>query len=95
MMNATVKADPNAIATREPPMVPATQSEDSAVLSMIEQALGSKPYLLGNEFSGADIMMGYALLLMKWFGLIADAYPKSAAYLARLEQRPALQKVLG
>ena len=82
-------------AERIPAVIPDARNRATAVLGVIEQALGSKPYLLGNEFSGADIMMGYALLLMKWFGLVTDAYPKSAAYLARLEQRPALQKVLG
>src|SRR2546426_544189 len=71
--------------------VPSIQDGD---LTMIEPALAGKSYLLGDEFSAADIMLGYALLLMKWFGLLGDATPNASAYLARLEQRPALQKAL-
>lgn len=63
------------------------------VLDTIEAALGGKPFLLGEEFCAADIMVGYGLLLTRWFGAL-DEYPNATAYLARLEQRPALQKAL-
>jgi len=64
------------------------------VLGVLEQALKGRQYLVGDEFTGADIMNGYALVLTKWFGLLSDDYPNLVAYLARLEQRPALQKAL-
>ena len=81
-------------AERIPAVVADARTRITAVLGVLEQALAGKQYLLGTEFSGADIMMGYTLLLVKWFGLISDAYPNAAGYLARLEQRPALQKAL-
>ena len=66
----------------------------AAVLALLEQALVGQQYLLGAEFTGADIMMGVTLLGAKWHGLLTDAYPNVLAYMERLEQRPALQKAL-
>ena len=79
---------------RIPAVVADGAKRAAAVLGVVEAALAGKSYLLGNDFSAADIMLGYALLLMKWFGLLSDAYPNVLAYLARLEARPALQKAL-
>jgi glutathione S-transferase len=79
---------------RLPAVVADARKRLAAVLDVLEKALAGKPYLLGAEFSAADIMMGYSLLLTKWFGLLSDTYPNVVAYLQRLEQRPALQKVL-
>lgn len=82
-------------AERLPAVVADARNNAAAVLGVLEQNLAGKQYLLGNEFSAADIMMGYALLLMKWFGVLSDQYPNATNYLARLERRPALQKALG
>jgi glutathione S-transferase len=67
----------------------------NAALDVLERALAGKPYLLGKEFSGADIMMGYTLQCAQWFGLLTDAHPNLVGYLARLAARPAFQKALG
>ncbi len=82
-------------AERIPAVVADGQARIAAVLAALANALTGKPYLLGSEFTGADIMMGYSLLLVKWFGLLTPEHPNVTAYLARLEQRPALQKALG
>ena len=66
----------------------------SAALEALERELGENDYLLGAEFSGADIMVGYTLLIAKSFGLLDESTPKVDAYLARLTQRPALRKAL-
>jgi glutathione S-transferase len=81
-------------AERIPAVVADASARAAAILGVIEQELTGKPYLLGSEFSAADIMLGYTLLLMKWFGILSDAAPNAKAYLARLEQRPALKKAL-
>lgn len=82
-------------AERIPAVVADGQARVAAVLATLEQSLSGKQYLLGSEFTGADIMMGYSLLLVKWFGLLTPEHPNVTAYLARLEQRPALQRALG
>lgn len=63
-------------------------------LRVVEQALAGRDYLCGAQFTAADVMMGYSLLLAKWFGMIGDDMPNLGAYLARLEARPALQTAL-
>jgi glutathione S-transferase len=81
-------------AERIPAVAVDARARAVAVLGVIDRALAGKSYLLGNDFSGADIMVGYAVLLMKWFGMLGDATPNATAYLARLEERPALQKAI-
>jgi len=62
------------------------------VLDVIDKALAGKQYLLGDEFTAADIMVGYALYLAKMLGLLSDKRPNLIAYMDRLEKRPAFQK---
>ena len=63
-------------------------------LAAVEQALDQRDYLLAEGFSAADIMMGYALLLLDRFGLLTADSPHAQAYLARLNERPAMQRAL-
>ena len=67
----------------------------AAALDVLEGALSGRQYLLGGEFSGADIMMGYTLEYAKWFGLLSADHPNLVGYVTRLEARPAFQKALG
>jgi glutathione S-transferase len=66
-----------------------------AVLEVLERALSGRTYLLGADFSGADIMMGYTLQCAKWFGILTAEYPHLVEYMARLEGRPAFVKAFG
>lgn len=59
---------------------------------ILSQALESRDYLLGSEFSGADIVLGYSCNWAAYTGLIEN-HPTLVAYYARLQQRPAFQKV--
>jgi glutathione S-transferase len=63
-------------------------------LNVLERALSGKQYLIGNEFSGADIMMGYSLLAARMLGLVDAAHTNVGAYWERLATRPGLQKAL-
>jgi glutathione S-transferase len=65
-----------------------------ALLAVLERELGDKTYLLGDELSGADIMMGYPLQSATWFGLLTDRYPRVHAYYTRLGARPGFRKGL-
>jgi glutathione S-transferase len=62
-----------------------------AVMSAIEQALTTGPFLLGEMFSIADVVFGGTLRFMTRFKMMT-ASPQIAAYIARLEARPALQR---
>ena len=57
-------------------------------LDVLAGELGDKRYLLGDEFTAADIMMAYGLQWAQQFGLL-ETRPKLAAYLQRLLARPA------
>lgn len=60
---------------------------------MISNALGeSSPYLLGEQFTLADVHVGYMLVGAKHLGWVdAAAHPKIAAYVDRLMERPSFQ----
>jgi glutathione S-transferase len=61
------------------------------VFDVVTKAIAKGPYLLGNKFTAADVVIGSGLRWGTMFGLI----PKSAeiaAYVSRLEQRPALKR---
>ena len=50
------------------------------------------PYILGEEFSAADIMLGYSMLLIDGQAPLPDgAYPAAQEYWKRLQGRPAWQ----
>lgn len=75
-------------------MVPDATARIHAWMQTLEAALAGRDYACGATFSGADVMLGYSVLLTKWFQLIGAQYPNLAAYVERLEARPALQKTL-
>jgi glutathione S-transferase len=62
-----------------------------AMLKAMESAIGKGPYLLGDNFSMADVVFGGTLRFMLAFRTI-EARPSFTAYAERLGQRPALQK---
>jgi len=64
------------------------------VLNVFERALAGKRYLVGGEFSGADIMTGYFLMAARMLGVVGTAHPNVDAYWERLATRPAFQKAL-
>ena len=66
----------------------------AAALDALESALVGKDFILGSEFSGADIMLGYTLLVAKSFGVLAQEHPNVERYLTRLTARDALRKAL-
>jgi glutathione S-transferase len=61
-------------------------------LEFLERELDDGAYLLGDEFSAADVMMGFTLVAARLLGVLDDRFPALQRYLARLEARPAFQK---
>ena len=63
-------------------------------LEFLEKRFGSGPWLLGDDFSAADVMMGFTLLAAQAVGVLDARFPTVNAYLSRLLARPALQKAI-
>jgi glutathione S-transferase len=63
-------------------------------LDFLERELGQNAYLVGDQFTAADVMMGFTLVAARLLGVLGDRHPTLNAYLARLEKRPAFQKAI-
>jgi glutathione S-transferase len=76
------------------PPVPARASsygDYGTVMETVAQAVAGGPYLLGQHFTAADVVLGSCLQ----YGTMIKALPERrefSAYLGRLRQRPALQR---
>jgi len=69
----------------------ATERARSA-LAVVEEHLVTRPYLLGEEFCAADIMLGFTLAAAQFLGVLDESYPRTLSYLGRLTERPAFQR---
>ncbi|PPE70110.1 glutathione S-transferase family protein [Caldimonas thermodepolymerans] len=58
-----------------------------AAQDVVERELGDGPYLFGDWFTAADVMIGSMFIWKRWFGGPPDR-PRIAAYVDRLLQRP-------
>jgi glutathione S-transferase len=82
----------------EPERIPAVVEDArgrlGATFAVVEKALEGKPYLLGPDFSAADIMMGVTLHIARRLNSLEERFANLSAYLSRLESRPAFRKAL-
>jgi glutathione S-transferase len=58
---------------------------------ILDEELADKAYLAGDEFTAADISVGYALFLMKLFKIYPPGHANLDAYYERLAARRAFQ----
>lgn len=58
---------------------------------VLENVLADKSYLLGDKFSGADVIIGYNCFWATFTGML-EQHPVLVSYLERLQSRPAFQK---
>ena len=61
------------------------------VAVVLSNALASKPFLLGEQFSAADVMIGSTLAWAQFMGLL-EGHPTLIEYVQRLSSRPAFQR---
>ena len=66
----------------------------AATFEYLEKEFGPGPYLLGDDFSAADVMMGFTLVAGRLLGVLDERFPALNAYVDRLAARPAYQKAL-
>jgi glutathione S-transferase len=72
-------------------LVADARSRVKQTLDYVEAALGERNYIVADDFTAADIMLGFTLAAARLLGLLEQ--PRLIAYLERLEARPAYQKV--
>lgn len=70
------------------PLHPRINSEVANYLSYLDTALSQSDYLLGDEFSAADIQMSFIGEIARAQGKLRD-YPHVAAWIERFQARPA------
>jgi glutathione S-transferase len=86
--NAFIKPEEKRI----PAVLPEAQEAIAKWLRVLDDHLKDRKYLLGDEFSAADVMMGYTVNGAKLGGMLDARFPNVEAYLARLGERPAFQR---
>jgi glutathione S-transferase len=72
------------------------EREMPRLMAPLNQILEKQPFLLGDEFSVADVavgsILGYIPMMLK---LDLSEYPAVVDYIKRLSERPAFQKAIG
>lgn len=76
---------------RNPKAVADAKASFAQVAQVLSQALAQGPFLLGDQISAADIMVGSTLSWSQFMGLLTGQ-PTLEAYVARLSERPAFQR---
>lgn len=77
------------------PFVQNVKDRSAHLLKFLEGELAGRPYFVGQEFTAADIMMMYCFGMVRGFMRVDLAqYPNIAAYVARIEERPAYRKAM-
>jgi glutathione S-transferase len=61
---------------------------------VLARALADRPFLLGEQFSAADIVIGHDCAWARMLDVL-DEFPELVDYLHRLERRPAFARVYG
>jgi len=64
-----------------------------SMIEVLEQGLQAGPWLLGERFSAADVLVGSSVYFMKLFGVLPES-PVLAAYAERCLARPAYARAL-
>jgi glutathione S-transferase len=80
---------------RSPEMETAGRRAFAHYARELEKLLAERKYLVGDEFTAADIVMGYTLAGAQDFGAVPEECTALKAYIARLKERPAYQKAAG
>ncbi|MBR1129850.1 glutathione binding-like protein [Bradyrhizobium iriomotense] len=63
-------------------------------LSVPSAHLGNREFLVGNSFTVADAHLTWALLLLRPAGIDIAEWPSLAAYLERMQARPAVKEAI-
>ena len=79
-------------AQRVPMLVTEARPQLSAALGVVEGALAGRPFILGNDFTAADVMVGSMLGWARMMSIIGDELKNVSDYVTRLSARPAFAR---
>lgn len=75
------------------PLRPRIESEIANHVSYVSAALGEKPWIMGDELTGADFLLSFVAEIAHMNGL-SQLFPNLGAYVKRIHARPAYQRAL-
>jgi len=76
-------------AERKADVVEGARARLLEALAVVERELGGRAFILGGDFSAADIMVAYGIVMARITGELPKNLTNVAAYLDRLKARPA------
>jgi glutathione S-transferase len=71
---------------------PFARDRVKSALAPVNEVLGKQEYIAGSDFTAADIMVSYGIIMAKITGELPAEFPHLAGYLGRLKARPAYAK---
>ncbi len=77
---------------RIPQLVPEASAQLANAVKVVDDALSGKNYVVGDDFSGADVMIGSMLGWCMMLGMVPENAKNVQAYVARLASRPAFAR---
>lgn len=81
-------------AAEHPELVSDARGRIHTTLQNVEEALVNREFLLGSEFTAADVMMGFTLMAAERLGVLPEEHTNLRRYLQRLQARPAVQRAV-
>jgi glutathione S-transferase len=77
---------------RVPAVINTAAKEFAVALKLMEAGLGDKPFILGNQFTAADIMLALNLAWANKINMLPEDSAIAQAYMNRALSRPALAR---
>ena len=74
---------------RIPALVERGEEMAPSLVKVVEGALGDSPYILGDSFSAADIMIHFGMNIARHLGFVSVDTPRARDYCERLAEREA------
>ena len=82
-------------AESSPRMLDEMRDRSRSCLTAVDDALAGHDYLIGDEFTAADVMMGYSIFLaLRVKAMDEGEFPNVTAYYDRLSARPAFVRTM-
>ena len=76
-----------------PPLQKRIDEEIANHLGHLERALAGREFIVGNDFTGADVQITFVAEMATLLGQIGP-YPNLGSYLSRMHARPAYRRAI-